>query len=102
MSVPKQRQTDRPPLACGLPMAGNVLSLMGGIRAFLTERYLEIGPIFRVKAFNREYTVIAGAEDDLFVSKKGRERRLWRASRGIMAESGAGAPRLDATSGSEN
>ena len=71
MSVASQYQTTRPPLARGLPALGSVFSLLGGIRAFLTERYLKLGPVFRINTLNRKLIVLAGAEANVFANDEG-------------------------------
>ena len=71
MSTVKQDRTTRPPLARGLPVLGSVFSLLGDIRAFLTEQYLELGPVFRIHALNRKLTVLAGVEANLFANEEG-------------------------------
>jgi cytochrome P450 len=62
----------KPPLASGLPILGNVLDLARETRAFLLAQYQIHGPVFRVRALNREYTVLAGPEANLFLSREGR------------------------------
>ena len=71
MSMAQQNQPTRPPLARGLLVLGSVFHLLGDIRAFLTEQYLELGPVFRIRALNRQLTVLAGAEANVFVSEEG-------------------------------
>ena len=71
MSTTNQRQTHSPPVARGLPVVGSVFSLLGDIRAFLTEQYLELGPVFRIHALNRKLTVLAGAEANVFANEEG-------------------------------
>ena len=50
------------PTARGLPLAGNVFALLRNMRGFVTERYLELGPVFRIRIVNRRFTVLAGPE----------------------------------------
>ncbi len=59
-----------PPLASGLPILGNVLDLAGSTLTFINREYQKHGPIFRIRAFNETYTVIAGAEANLFFSRE--------------------------------
>ncbi len=84
-TTPKQ-----PPLATGTPILGNVLDLAKDTRGFLTEKYLELGPIFRVRALNQEFTVLAGAEANLFMTREGtnyfRSHEFWQ---GLDDELGA-------------
>ena len=37
------------PTARGLPLAGNLLALLRDMRGFVTERYLELGPVYRIR-----------------------------------------------------
>ena len=48
-----------------------MFNLLGDIRAFLTEQYLELGPVFRIHALNRKLTVLAGAEANVFADEEG-------------------------------
>ena len=70
-----------PPLVRGLPLLGNVLDLTGDLPAFFLKNYYEYGPIFRVRVFNQTYTVLAGPEANLFMSRQGndhlRSYELW-------------------------
>ncbi len=61
----------QPPLAPGFPVLGNVLDLAKDTRAFLTAKYLELGPIYRVRALNQEFVVLAGTEANLFMTREG-------------------------------
>ncbi|MEH2283867.1 MAG: cytochrome P450 [Nostoc sp.] len=60
-----------PPLAKGLPILGNALGLAGDTGGFLRQKYQELGPVFRVRALNEEFVVLAGQEANLFVTKEG-------------------------------
>lgn len=60
-----------PPLAQGLPLLGSVLDMSRDIRAFLTEQYLKLGPVFRLRLLHRKYTVLAGPEANVFASTEG-------------------------------
>ena len=44
----------------------------GDLRAFLTEQYLQLGPVFRVTAFHRSYVVLAGVEANRFFAALGK------------------------------
>ena len=74
----------------GPPVLGNALGLAGNVRAFLTEHYLKLGPIFRVSALHRSYVVLAGVEANRFLAGRGREyfrnREAWQ---DFVAEMGA-------------
>lgn len=62
------------PVARGLPVAGNAFELGRDPAAFFARAYREHGPVFRMRVFNRAYTVIAGAgAADFMGSKEGRE-----------------------------
>ena len=80
-----------PPAAPGIPVAGNAFSLAGDVRAYLTREYQRLGPVFRVRAFNRRLTVLAGPEANLFLVKDGRTHlRSAEAWRDFETELGAG------------
>ena len=80
-----------PPAAPGIPIAGNALSLAGDVRAYLTREYQRLGPVFRVRAFKRRLTVLAGPEANLFMVKEGRTHlRSAEAWRDFEAELGTG------------
>ncbi len=79
-----------PPAAPGIPLAGNAFSLAGDVRAYLTREYQRLGPVFRVRAFKRRITVLAGPEANMFLVKSGRTHlRSAEAWRGFAAELGA-------------
>ena len=61
------------PTARGLPLLGNTIEMAQDVRQFFSQQYLALGPVFRVKMLNRDYTVLAGAEANNFVSRYGRE-----------------------------
>ena len=56
----------------GLPVAGHVFKLSGDLRAFLTEQYLKLGPVFEVNAFGRNIVVMAGREANQFMIREGK------------------------------
>ncbi len=79
-----------PPAAPGIPVAGNAFSLAGDVRAYLTREYRRLGPVFRVRAFKRRITVLAGPEANMFLVKEGRNHlRSAEAWRDFAAELGA-------------
>lgn len=88
-SIPSLPST-LPPLAKGLPVLGSALNLFQATRAFLTEQYMKLGPVFRVRALNRELTVMAGTEANLFITREGtkyfRSKEFWE---GLDDELGA-------------
>ena len=62
------------PLAKGRPVVGNVLEMAKDPGRFFARAYRENGPVFRIKLFNKTYTVIAGADAANFMgSRQGRE-----------------------------
>ena len=60
------------PHASGLPLIGNTISMMGDLRSYLTEQYLQLGPVFQVRAFQHTFTVLAGPEANLFLLREGK------------------------------
>ena len=60
-----------PPVARGLPVLGNTVSMAKDIRRFLTEQYLELGPVFGVRMLHRRFTVLAGVEANRFMIRDG-------------------------------
>ena len=72
------------PKASGwLPLVGHAHRLRRNPAAFLTEQYLEHGPVFEVSVLGRTIVVIAGRDANLFVNKEGRlhmrSRDTWQA-----------------------
>ncbi|GAA1499354.1 cytochrome P450 [Dactylosporangium maewongense] len=62
------------PVAKGRPLVGNVPELAKDPARFFAQAYRENGPVFKIRVFNKSYTVIAGAEAaDFMGSKEGRE-----------------------------
>ncbi len=79
-----------PPAAPGIPIAGNAFSLAGDLRAYLTREYQRLGPVFRVRAFRRNLTVLAGPEANMFLVREGRTHlRSAEAWRDFETELGA-------------
>jgi len=70
------------PQVPGLPLIGNAFDLAGDLRAFLTEQYLKLGPVYRVSGLNRTYVVLAGVEANRFFAGSGkgyfRNRETWQ------------------------
>jgi cytochrome P450 len=58
-----------PPVAPGLPILGNALEMGGDQMAFLVRMYHQLGPIFRIRALTREFTVLGGIEANRFMAK---------------------------------
>ena len=59
------------PQASGWPLAGNALGMARDLRRFLTLQYRRLGPIFRIRAFNRRYIAMVGAEANRFMAGVG-------------------------------
>ena len=57
------------PQAPGLPLIGNTIGMMRDLRSFLVEQYRNLGPIFRIQAFNRRFIVLAGPEANAFAKR---------------------------------
>ncbi len=53
----------------GLPLLGNAVQMAGNVREFLTDSYQKFGPIFRVRALHQRFTVLAGPEANVFLTK---------------------------------
>ncbi len=72
----------RPPLAAGVPLVGSAFALGRDTRAFFYDQYRRLGPIFRLRAFHKSFTVLAGPEATLFVTRHGgkhlRSDEVWR------------------------
>lgn len=62
-----------PPWAPGLPVLGSALKLMNDPVRYLTACYQQFGPIFRLRALNRQITVLAGLEANQFLARAGDE-----------------------------
>ena len=57
-----------------LPVIGDFQLLLGGdsVHWFLSERYLELGPVYRMHAFGKDSTVLSGPEANRFLMKHGK------------------------------
>ncbi len=83
---PEPSPTARPageiPELSGWPLIGNALDMAGDLRFFLTKGYLELGPIFGIRALNRRYIALVGPEANRFIQRRGRmilrSFELWR------------------------
>ncbi|MFB9235751.1 cytochrome P450 [Plantactinospora siamensis] len=60
-----------PPLAPGLPLLGNALSMRGDVQAFFVRQYRALGPIYRVRALNQAFVIMAGTEANRFLRTRG-------------------------------
>ena len=94
-----------PPAAPGLPLVGDAFAMAGDVGRFFTEQYLRLGPVFRVQALQRRFTVLAGPEANLFVTRQGttylRSREFWMdfdwemgAGRSLLSMDGAEHARM--------
>lgn len=70
-AAPVSRPAREIPAAPGLPLIGHAAALSGSVRAFLARHYLNLGPIFRVRAFNRRFVALVGPEANLFLANDG-------------------------------
>ncbi|MBC8097855.1 MAG: cytochrome P450 [Armatimonadetes bacterium] len=60
-----------PPLAKGRPVIGNAIEMGGDQVGFLARTYQALGPIFRIRALTRQFTVLGGPSANEFMSKQG-------------------------------
>lgn len=56
----------------GLPIVGNAFGMAGDLSAYLVKQYRKLGPVFRIRAFSRAFTVLAGTEANRFFQRHGR------------------------------
>ena len=63
------RPPEEIPQASGWPIVGNALDMAGDVREFLTREYRKHGPVFRVRAFNQRFIVLAGPEAMEYLTK---------------------------------
>ena len=63
------------PQAPGLPLVGNTIGMKRDLRSLLVKQYRNLGPIFRIKAFNRRFVVLVGPEANAFVKRGGKNFR---------------------------
>ena len=72
----------RPPFVRGLPFIGNAWEMGTDPGAFFVRCYREAGPIFRIRLFNKPYTVLAGPEANRFIAREGdthlRSKEFWQ------------------------
>jgi cytochrome P450 len=62
-----------PPVAPGVPLLGNALRMMGDVQQFLVDTYREMGPVFRVRALNQAFVIMAGERANRFLLEHGDE-----------------------------
>ena len=80
------------PIVKGLPLIGSALDAAGDFRAFVTRKYLQLGPVFEVRLLHRKALVLAGPEVNRFANKRGREH--FSSQPWIGFAEGMGAARL--------
>lgn len=61
----------QPPLAPGWPVLGSALAMLNHPLEFFIQTYQQLGPVFKVRALDRHFTVIAGPEANAFLAKDG-------------------------------
>ena len=66
------RSVEDIPQARGWPLVGNAFGMASDLRAFLAKQYVELGPIFRVRVFNRRFIVLAGPSAYRFATRQGK------------------------------
>lgn len=81
-TTPAKQTINNIPLAPGLPILGSALPLSQNVARFLTAQYRQLGPVFRVRALQREMVVLAGVEANLFYAQEGktlfRSKDFWQ------------------------
>lgn len=65
--APTVRPWEDIPQVRGLPLIGSGLQMSGDMHEFMLANYQTHGPVFRVRAVGREFTVLAGPEGNRFV-----------------------------------
>jgi cytochrome P450 len=91
MDAIEHSASDDLPIVKGAPIVGNALQMAKDPARFFVDAYRKHGPVFRVKLFNRSYTVIAGVEAANFMNtREGRDslrsKEFWQ---GLVDEYGA-------------
>ena len=87
-SVPPPRRHRDIPQAPGLPLIGNVFTMVSDLQRFLVQHYRTLGPIFRVRAFNTHFTVLVGPEANRFVAQDKRYLRNYESWLPLNADLG--------------
>ncbi|GHJ47344.1 cytochrome P450 [Catellatospora sp. TT07R-123] len=62
-----------PPIVPGIPLLGNALQMMGDVQQFLVDSYHDLGPVFRVRALNQPFVIMAGAAANRFLIEHGEQ-----------------------------
>jgi cytochrome P450 len=61
------------PVASGLPLIGSSLSLLTNPLKFFVQQAKQRGPVYRVKAANRDMVILSGIEANRFMSEEGKD-----------------------------
>lgn len=77
-----------PPLAPGLPFVGSIWQLSQDSQQFMFDQYLELGPIFRVKALGNVFKVLAGPELNVLMAKQPELFTAWETWEPIVKDFG--------------
>lgn len=67
------QQNQVPPCVPGLAILGNALALNRNPLAFFVQAYQQYGPVYRIRALQREILVLAGLEANQFMTRHGDE-----------------------------
>ncbi|PRY30828.1 cytochrome P450 [Pseudosporangium ferrugineum] len=62
-----------PPAVPGLPLLGNALRMMGDVQGFLVDAYRRMGPVYRVRALNQTFVIMAGERANRFLIEHGED-----------------------------
>jgi len=61
------------PVIPGLPVLGNMQSMLADPLQLMVSGYQRYGPIFRIRALHHEFTVLAGSEANQFLTGQGKD-----------------------------
>jgi cytochrome P450 len=91
MGVAESAMSGDIPQVRGVPVLGNVLEMAKDPARFFVRAYRKYGPVFKVRIFNKSYTVLAGVEAANFLgTREGKEslrsKEFWQ---GLVEEYGA-------------
>ncbi|GAA5527829.1 cytochrome P450 [Herpetosiphon gulosus] len=79
-----------PPVADGSFLVGSLQAMLSDPIDFFVKQYQKFGPIFRVKALNNKFTILAGPEACLFLAREGTKHfSSWETWHSMDAEMGA-------------
>ena len=71
-AVPPPSRAKEIPLVKGAPLIGSARAAANDVRGLLAEQYSRLGPVFEIRLLRRRMLVLAGAEANRFVRRKGR------------------------------